>query len=320
MAPFCGKFRIFVLQTTADLALLFDIKRYAIHDGPGIRTTLFLKGCPLRCIWCHNPESWSPLPQRLYKQQRCIGCRSCVDACPQGALELTPEGIRPTGKTCTLCGTCARECPSSALEISGRAWPMEELMAEVEKERGMMERSGGGVTLCGGEPLMHPSYVLDLLQELGRRGFHRAVDTSLYAAPEVVRTVAENCELLLVDLKLMDSARHELYTGVPNEIILQNIRIVAELGVPYFIRIPLIEGINADEANLEASARFLTSLPHKPDEVDLLPYHDIGKGKHERLGTKYNPDGIPMAKPTDLAQQRAIDLFASYGLTAKIGG
>ena len=197
---------------------------------------------------------------------------------------------------------------------------MEELMAEVEKERGMMERSGGGVTLCGGEPLMHPSYVLDLLQELGRRGFHRAVDTSLYAAPEVVRTVAENCELLLVDLKLMDSARHELYTGVPNEIILQNIRIVAELGVPYFIRIPLIEGINADEANLEASARFLTSLPHKPDEVDLLPYHDIGKGKHERLGTKYNPDGIPMAKPTDMAQQRAIDLFASYGLTAKIGG
>ena len=320
MAPFCGKFRIFVLQTTADLALLFDIKRYAIHDGPGIRTTLFLKGCPLRCIWCHNPESWSPLPQRLYKQQRCIGCRSCVDACPQGALELTPEGIRPTGKTCTLCGTCARECPSSALEISGRAWPMEELMAEVEKERGMMERSGGGVTLCGGEPLMHPSYVLDLLQELGRRGFHRAVDTSLYAAPEVVRTVAENCELLLVDLKLMDSARHELYTGVPNEIILQNIRIVAELGVPYFIRIPLIEGINADAANLEASARFLTSLPHKPDEVDLLPYHDIGKGKHERLGTKYNPDGIPMAKPTDMAQQRAIDLFASYGLTAKIGG
>ena len=320
MAPFCGKFRIFVRQTTVALALLFDIKRYAIHDGPGIRTTLFLKGCPLRCIWCHNPESWSPQPQRLYKQQRCIGCRSCVDACPQGALTLTPEGIRPTGNPCILCGTCARECPAAALEMSGRAWPMEELMAEVEKERGMMERSGGGVTLCGGEPLMHPSYVLDLLQELGRRGFHRAVDTSLYAAPEVVRTVAENCELLLVDLKLMDSARHELYTGVPNEIILQNIRIVAELGVPYFIRIPLIEGINADEANLEASARFLTSLPHKPDEVDLLPYHDIGKGKHERLGTKYNPDGIPMAKPTDMAQQRAIDLFASYGLTAKIGG
>lgn len=320
MAPFCGKFRIFVLQTTADLALLFDIKRYAIHDGPGIRTTLFLKGCPLRCIWCHNPESWSPLPQRLYKQQRCIGCRSCVDACPQGALELTPEGIRPTGKTCTLCGTCARECPSSALEISGRAWPMEELMAEVEKERGMMERSGGGVTLCGGEPLMHPAYVLELLQELGRRGFHRAVDTSLYAASDVVRSVAANSELLLVDLKLMDSARHEQYTGVPNGIILQNIRLVADLGVPYYIRIPLIEGINADKADLEASAGFLASLPHKPAEVDMLPYHDIGKGKHERLGTEYNPNGIPMAAPSEAAQQQALDLFTSYGLTAGIGG
>ena len=320
MAPFCGKFRIFVRQTTTALAFLFDIKRYAIHDGPGIRTTLFLKGCPLRCIWCHNPESWSPQPQRLYKQQRCIGCRSCVDACPQGALTLTPAGIRPTGNPCTLCGTCARECPAAALEMSGRAWLMEELMAEVEKERGMMERSGGGVTLCGGEPLMHPSYVLALLQELGRRGFHRAVDTSLYASPEVVRAVAENCELLLVDLKLMDSVRHEQYTGVPNDIILQNIRLVAELGISYFIRIPLIEGINADAANLEASARFLAALPHRPGEVDLLPYHDIGKGKHERLGTKYNPDGIPMTIPSVAAQQQAVDLFASYGLTAKIGG
>ena len=302
------------------MALLFDIKRYAIHDGPGIRTTLFLKGCPLRCIWCHNPESWSPLPQRLYKKQRCIGCHSCVDACPQGALVLTPDGIRPTGQPCTLCGTCARECPASALEMSGRTWPMEELMAEVEKERGMMERSGGGVTLCGGEPLMHPVYLLELLQELGRRGFHRAVDTTLYASPEVVRSVAGHCELLLVDLKLMDSARHERFTGVPNETILRNIRLVAELDVPFFIRIPLIEGINADEANLEASAVFLASLPHGPGEVDLLPYHDIGKGKHERLGTKYNPDGIPMSTPSETVQQRALALFASYGLTARIGG
>ena len=302
------------------MALIFDIKRYAIHDGPGIRTTLFLKGCPLRCVWCHNPESWSPRQQRLYKQSRCIGCHSCVDACPLGALKLTADGIRPTGQPCSLCGTCARECPSSALEMSGRAWPMEELMAEVEKERGMMERSGGGVTLCGGEPLMDPTYVLELLQELGRRGFHRAVDTSLYAAPDVVRTVAAHCELLLVDLKLMDSALHARYTGVPNDVILQNIRLVASLGVPYFIRIPLILGVNADDANLEASACFLASLPHRPDEVDLLPYHDIGKGKHERLGTKYNPAAIPLATPTEADLQRAVACFAAQGLTARVGG
>lgn len=280
------------------MALLFDIKRYALHDGPGIRTTLFLKGCPLRCVWCHNPESWSPLPQRLYKRSRCIGCSTCVDACPQGALVLTPEGIRPTGAECTLCGACARECPAKALEISGRAWPMDELLAEVEKERDVMERSGGGVTLCGGEPLMHPDYTLELLWELGRRGFHRTVDTTLYASPGVVRAVAAECELLLVDLKVMDSALHAHFTGVPNERILENIALVAALGVPYYIRIPLIVGVNADDANRDAVVRFLKSLPALPGEVDLLPYHDIGKGKHERLGSVYNPDGIPMAAPS----------------------
>ena len=281
------------------MALIFDIKRYAIHDGPGIRTTLFLKGCPLRCVWCHNPESWSPLPQRLYKRSRCIGCSTCVDGCPQGALALTPEGIRPTGAECTLCGACARECPAKALEISGREWPMDELMAEIEKERDVMTRSGGGVTLCGGEPLMHPQYALALLRELGRRGFHRAVDTTLYAAPDVVRAVAAASELLLIDLKHMDSAAHRRYTGVPNEPILDNIRLVAELGVRYFIRIPLIDGVNADPANCDAVVRFLTSLPNRPDEVTLLPYHDIGKGKHDRLGTTYNPDGLLMAPPSE---------------------
>ncbi len=301
------------------MPLIFDIKRYAIHDGPGIRTTLFLKGCPLRCVWCHNPESWSPRPQRLYKRSRCIGCRTCVEACQNGALALTPEGIRPTGAPCSLCGTCARECPAAALEISGRAWPMDELMAEVEKERGVMQRSGGGVTLCGGEPLMHPAYTLELLQELGRRGFHRAVDTTLYAEPDVVRAVAAQCELLLVDLKLMDSAAHRRFTGVPNVQILDNIRVIASLDIRYFIRIPLIAGVNADAANLEASARFLASLPQKPEEVDLLPYHDIGKGKHERLGTVYNPEKIPMAAPSEEDLSRSHRIFEAFGLSARTG-
>ena len=230
------------------MALIFDIKRYAINDGPGIRTTIFLKGCPLRCVWCHNPESWSPQPQKLYKKTKCIGCRSCVEVCPQQALELTPEGIRPTQNACILCGKCTEECPTTALEMCGKEWSMEALMAEIEKERPIMEDSGGGVTLCGGEPLMHPAFTLEILHELGQRGFHRTVDTTLYASQDTVAKVAAACELFLVDLKLMDSEKHRQYTGVPNEVILQNIRYLAEAGKDFFIRIPLIEGVNADDA------------------------------------------------------------------------
>jgi pyruvate formate lyase activating enzyme len=302
------------------MALLFDLKRYALHDGPGIRTTLFLKGCPLRCVWCHNPESWASGPQRLYKRVKCIGCASCVEACPEGALKLTPEGIRSTGRPCRVCGACADACPALAMEICGREWPLEELMAEVEKERGVMTDSGGGVTLSGGEPLLHPDYTLELLAELGRRGFHRAVDTTLFAAPDIVRSVADACDLFLVDLKVMDSAAHQRFTGVPNERILENLRLIASLGKPYWIRIPLIAEVNASEANLAATATFLTSLDRQPDEVDLLPYHDIGKGKHERLGTTYNPEALSLSAPTKEDQARCFAQLESAGLTVKIGG
>ena len=302
------------------MALIFDIKRYAIHDGPGIRTTLFLKGCPLHCVWCHNPESWSSARQRLYKKGKCIGCQTCVNACPQGALQLTSEGIRPTGNACILCGKCAEVCPALALEICGREWPMEELLAEVEKERGVMTDSGGGVTLSGGEPLLHPELTLPLLEELGRRGFHRAVDTTLYAEPDLVRQVAARCDLFLADLKTMDSAVHQRYTGVPNERILDNYRLIASLDKPYYVRIPLITEVNAQEENIAASAAFLTSLPRLPEAVDLLPYHDIGKGKHERMGTRYNPAGLPLSAPSAQVLGRCVTQLSAAGLKVRVGG
>ena len=299
--------------------MIFDIKRFAINDGPGIRTTLFLKGCPLRCVWCHNPEGIEPQPVKLYTRKKCIGCQSCVEACPLGNLVLTPEGIKDQGR-CTACGRCADECPTLALQMAGKEWDMDELMALVEKERQVMEESGGGVTLCGGEPLMHTDYLLTLLRELGHRGFHRTVDTTLFAPAHHVEAVANACELMLVDLKLMDSQLHRQYTGAPNEQILSNIRLISDMKRRFWIRIPLIVGINADDANITASAQFLASLPTPPKVVNLLPYHDIGKGKHERLGSIYNPASIPMAEPTEEQQQNALATLQSYGLNAIVGG
>ena len=183
-----------------------------------------------------------------------------------------------------------------------------------------MTDSGGGVTLCGGEPLMHPDYALELLQELGRRGFHRTVDTSLFCSPDTVRRAAEHCELFLADIKTMDPDKHLRFTGVPLQPILDNIRLLSEIGADFFIRVPLMCEVNADEDNIEAMAGFLEALTWKRRTVNLLPYHDIGKGKHERMWTSYNPQQYRFSTPSKEEQQRCISQFAAHGITAIVGG
>ena len=302
------------------MPLIFDIKRYAINDGPGIRTTLFLKGCPLRCVWCHNPESWSTQPQLLYKKGKCLRCGTCVRLCPQQALHLGEEGITLDAGRCTHCGLCTDECPTMALETCGREWTTEQLMAEIEKERDVMEDSGGGVTLCGGEPLMHPDDTLALLHALGQRGFHRVVDTSLHAPRQVVADVAAACELLLVDIKMMDAARHRLLTGVDNALILSNIQWLAKEGHDFSIRIPLIEGVNADDGNLTQTADFLEALPWQRRTIHLLPYHDMGRDKHCRMWSTYNPQCRVMLPPSEERMQHATALLSQRGFNVVIGG
>lgn len=297
--------------------LIFDIKRFALNDGPGIRVTLFIKGCPLHCVWCHNPEGISPMRQRMYKRSKCIGCQSCVDICPNNVLQLTPDRgiVAAKPDDCARCGLCADECPSLAMEMCGKHRTVEELVRLVEKDREVIDQSCGGMTLCGGEPLMHHAYAVEILKAMGQQGLHRCLDTTLFAPTEVVDEVMPHVDLFLVDLKMMDSAKHQHFTGVPNELILKNIYHISEAGADFWIRIPLIVGVNDDDDNLERSARFMASLPKKPLRVELLPYHDVGKGKHERLGTTYNPDGIPMSAPTDDQLTYARLLISAHGLT-----
>ena len=303
------------------MALFFDLKRYSINDGPGIRITLFLKGCPLSCVWCHNPEGILARKEKMYTKKKCIGCRACVAQCPSRAIApAAGGGMKTNAQACRLCGKCAEVCPAKAMEMSGEEYSADYLMREIEKETIFMDRSGGGVTFCGGEPLMQPAILLELLRRCKCLGIHRAVDTTLYAREEVVDEVMKETDLFLVDLKLMDSGKHRYYCGVPNERILANLRRVAEAGKALVIRIPLIEGVNADEENISRSAAYLASLPWERRLVHLLPYHDIAKGKHEKLGTVYNPDGVPLATPSAEALERCSGIFKKHGIETVIGG
>lgn len=299
-------------------ALVFDIKRYAINDGPGIRVTIFLKGCPLACRWCHNPESVSRNVQKMYTRQKCIGCGECVRVCPFQACELTADGIVTDEEKCMACSACAEVCPARATEMSGQYESVDSLLAVIERERPFFEESGGGVTFSGGEPLMHPEFLCEILDACGERGIHRTVDTSGLARTKTLLAVAERTDLFLYDLKLMDSERHKEWTGARNKRILKNLKALAKQGAEIRIRIPLIKGVNDDDENIEASAAFVAGLPGPTRPVDLLPYHNVADGKFAKLGKEYKTRA--MAEPGAEDLERVISRFSAHGLTASVGG
>jgi pyruvate formate lyase activating enzyme len=297
---------------------IFDIKRYAINDGPGIRIVIFFKGCNLNCSWCHNPEGINPGIERMYARQRCIKCGTCVMACPEKAIILTPEGIITDESLCVLHTRCAEVCPSKALEISGRKYTVAELIETIEKERVFMEQSGGGVTFSGGEPLLHYDFLESLLNECGRRHIHRAVDTAGQVNPSVLLKAAERTDLFLYDIKHMNSGKHQKWTGVPNERILSNLRLLSETGAKIIIRIPLIGGVNDDLENMRQSAQFISLLSGEKKEVNLLPYHKIAQTKYTKLGRP--EEFVLMQEPSQESQQNALAVFREFGLQVGIGG
>lgn len=298
--------------------LIFDIKRYAINDGPGIRITVFFKGCFLNCAWCHNPESISAKKQKLYTASKCIGCASCVAACTLDACKLTPDGIITDPDLCRLCGDCVEACPTKAIEMSGQSREIAELVDIIESERAFFESSGGGLTVSGGEPLRHPDFLIDLLDACGERGIHRVLDTTGSSPTETLLKVAKRTELFLYDLKSMDPVIHKKYTGSSNQQILHNLKALAETGADIIVRIPLIDGVNADEDNMEKTAAFVAGLAGEKKPVNLLPYHGIAAKKYEKLGGVY--DAGEMSEPSEEQQQKAIEIFKAHGLEASIGG
>ena len=296
--------------------MIFDIKRYSIHDGPGIRTTVHFKGCPLSCWWCHNPESQSVSPEILFRSEKCIACGACTVSCPNGAIS-EHEGTLVTDKNlCCGTGICADVCPSGARELCGRKYSVDKLMSILRKEE-IFFRENGGVTFSGGEPLMQPEFLLESLSACKKECFHTALDTCGFAPKSTILACVPNTSLFLYDLKHMDFAKHKEYTGVDNFIILDNLKAISEAGAKINIRFPFMPGLNSDDANVHALGSFCSELSGIT-AVNILPYHAVAKGKHERWHMPYKlPNLLP---PAESQTARAASIIESYGLKVHIGG
>ena len=296
---------------------IFNIMRFAVNDGPGIRTTVFFKGCPLACTWCHNPEGLSRTNEVAYRTERCAHCGACIEACPEHALSEASGGVQRAQDLCVACGTCAGACVTGARELMGREITVAALLTEVLKDRVFYDESGGGVTFSGGEPLLQYEFLIAALAACRKADLRTAVETTGFAAWEKVHALVPLTDLFLYDVKLMDAERHRQFTGVSNVRILENLRDLAATSARVTVRVPLVPGVNDDEENIRAIARYVADLG-TVSSIHLLPFHAGASGKYHALGMAYAMEG--MRSPAQERVQSLASLITAHGVAVHIGG
>ena len=295
---------------------IFNIQRYSIQDGPGMRTTVFVKGCPLKCLWCSNPESQDPEPVISNRYTACKKCGKCVQVCPRSAVDLTEEGVSIDRSKCDGCGNCIDACFYDAMHWTGEVVTVDKVMKTVLRDKMYYETSGGGVTCSGGEILSQPDFVAEIFRRCREEGIHTNADTCGWGTEEAVRKVMAEADLCYYDLKHLDPEKHREYTGVDNARILRNLELTLSLGVKTVIRVPLIPEHNADEEHLRALAAYVKSLGEGVDSVCFLPYHSYGENKYRMIGRTYPLEGL--RKLTEEEVRRAVEIVESFGLRAAV--